>query len=993
MNQKRRLTPLMIAAIVLLWPVIASAAVVTFQLEAPTPGPYDVSNLVGAARDADNVGTATADGAGNDGTTYVAHDRGAQGQTFLTLSGGTFQVTGVWLRHCGYTANTDQTWYAFPIGGRFGIRITDPAASGTATFVLGNETYTLTRTESNIPVASANTANGTGTWIHLVLDTPVRVTANKLYGFDVVSVVGSTANMFFETLGIKDDAVGGNPYAAGSAYSSGSAGAVDNVLTSAPGDRVFVVEMMSPTIASAPSPADKATDISRDISLSWTAGEGITSHDVYFGADYSAVSTATRSNPLGVLVSQGQSGTTFDPGLLPFGQICYWRVDEIGQDGTVYKGAVWTFTVEPLAYQIEGLTVAASGATSASAGAINTINNSGMTGDLHGTDTKTMWLASSTAAQPAWIRYDFDRVYKLQELWVWNHNTSFESMLGFGAQNTTIEYSSDGASWTKLGDFEFAQASGEDNYAHNTTVSFGGVAAKSVRITIASAWTNTKQSGLSEVRFFYIPVTAGQPNPATGATGIDPTGLVLGWRCGREAASHSVYIGTDSNAVKAGTTATGTSATSSYTPAGIQLGATYYWRVDEVNAAADPAAWAGDVWSFTTREFLAVDDFESYGDASPARIFDVWVDGWGTTTNGSQVGYSTAPFAEKAIIHGDTQSMPLAYNNSGSVTLSEATRTFDSTRDWTVAGIKTLVVYFHGVSTNSSGQLYVKINGTKVDFSGSTSSLAIPLWKQWNIDLTSLSGLKAVKSLTIGVSGSGSGILYVDDIRLYKSAPAVAQPSNPGTNGLMAYFPFESDAKDASGYGYTGTLTSITFVDSMTGFGKAAVFNGTTGYIDLGASFGSGLIKNLTNGTAAAWVNYTGTGNVWQRVFDFGSSTTAYMFLATRNANSYPRFAIIGTGTTEVSATDSRVMSVGWHHLAGVVDASKMTIALYVDGMLAQGDVSTTVLPKDLGATTQNWVGRSMWTADPYLNGSVDDLRIYNRVLSAGEISYLAGDR
>jgi hypothetical protein len=227
---------------------IAQAAVVTFSTTTPTPGALYISSFVGAAQDLDNVGTATADGGANDGTTYVAFDRGAQGQTFLTGSkAGGYQITGVWVRHAGYTANTDATWYMMPVGSQLGIRVTNPSASGTAGFVLASETYTVTGSEPGVlPPTITNTPNGTGTWIHVVLGAPVALAVNKTYGFDLTGIrtTGFGADLFIETLGIKDTAIGGNPYAAGSAYVSGSNGLADNVLTTAPGDRVFVVELV-----------------------------------------------------------------------------------------------------------------------------------------------------------------------------------------------------------------------------------------------------------------------------------------------------------------------------------------------------------------------------------------------------------------------------------------------------------------------------------------------------------------------------------------------------------------------------------------------------------------------------------------------------------------------------------------------------------------------------------------------------------------------------
>jgi hypothetical protein len=738
--------------------------------------------------------------------------------------------------------------------------------------------------------------------------------------------------------------------------------------------------------AMSPVPEDSAADVLRDVVLKWKAGPFVGTHDVYLGTVFDDVNTADRSNAKGVLVSRGQDANTYDPANLQFGQTYYWRVDEVNVPPStkIFKGKVWSFAVEPYAYKIPStLVTATASGNDKNAGPENTVNGSGLdAGDLHGTTTTTMWAATS----PAWIQFTFDRTYKLYQLWIWNHNSDFEGQLGLGIKDATIEYSTNGTDWTTLGDYQFAQAQGSAGYAHNTTVDLAGIAARQVRITAKSGWGVTAKRGLSEVRFFYVPVWAREPSPAAGAANV-AVDAALSWRPGREVDYHRVYTGTDPNAL----TLAGTVTAGSYAPGNLALGTRYYWKVNEVNGAG---VWQGDVWSFSTPESIVVDDMESYNDKAGTSIFNTWIDGYNTQDNGAQVGYSdpaNGTFCDTTIIHGGRQSMPFLYDNSSKVN-SEATRTFDPMQDWTLGNAKTLVIYFRGNAANTTGQLFAKINGTKVNYSGGAAAQTSTVWKPWNIDLTAIGGLKAVKTLTIGISGTGKGTLYIDDIRLYRSPVAVATPVDPGTTGLMAYYTMENDAKDTKG-GYNGTLNTVTFADSMAGFGKAAVFNGTTGYIDLGASFGSGVVSKLSSCTFTAWVNYTGTGAIWQRVFDFGSSTTAYVFLSTRNATSYPRFAIIGLGKAEVGAADSKVMSLGWHHLAGVIDASTMKMALYVDGNLAQGDVATTVLPKDLGSTTQNWIGRSMWSADPYLNGSVDDLKIFNRALTAGEIGYLAGDR
>jgi hypothetical protein len=115
-----------------------------------------------------------------------------------------------------------------------------------------------------------------------------------------------------------------------------------------------------------------------------------------------------------------------------------------------------------------------------------------------------MWL--STGVPPNWIQYQFDKVYALRELWVWNSNQAIEPYMGFGAKKVTIEYSVDGTTWTTLSNVpEFARAPGALGYTPNTIVSFGGVSAKFVKLTINSTWGGMPVTGLSEVRFFYLP--------------------------------------------------------------------------------------------------------------------------------------------------------------------------------------------------------------------------------------------------------------------------------------------------------------------------------------------------------------------------------------------------------------------------------------------------------------------------------------------------------
>ncbi len=449
-------------------------------------------------------------------------------------------------------------------------------------------------------------------------------------------------------------------------------------------------------LASKPSPANEAVDVPRDVVLGWVTGEFAATHDVYLGTSYDAVAGASRDNPMDVLLSEGQTAATYQPdAVLEYGRTYYWRIDEVNAapDSTVFTGAPWSFTVEPLAYPIAGV-VATSNVASAGGGPENLVNGSGLNADdQHSVDSGDMWLASIDGSEPVQVEFTFDKVYKLYEMLVWNYNVVFEPVLGFGVNDATIEYSTDGVEWTLLTETQFNQATARDDYAANTIVDMGGVAARVVRITINSNFGSLTQYGLSEVRFFYTPVLPREPEPSTDATnvGVD---AVLDWRSGREAASHEVYFGTDAEALALA----GTVSESTFAPEALNYGATYYWQVVEVNEAEAISAWAGDVWSFSTQEYAVVDGFETYNDDLDAgtTIFDTWIDGW-VNDNGSTVGYFDAPFAEKTIVHSGAQSMPIQYDNSISPFYSEATRTFDGAQNWSGNGADTLVLYFQGV--------------------------------------------------------------------------------------------------------------------------------------------------------------------------------------------------------------------------------------------------------------------------------------------------------
>ncbi|MEN6575146.1 MAG: LamG-like jellyroll fold domain-containing protein [Phycisphaerales bacterium] len=756
--------------------------------------------------------------------------------------------------------------------------------------------------------------------------------------------------------------------------------------------RLELIKAGSTGGALSPLPADMATDVYRDAVLAWTPGPWADTHNVYFGVSFADVNDADVANPLGVLASEGQDANTFDPGRLEIGQTYYWRIDEVNAPpiSTVFKGDVWSFTVEPYSYAIAGgrITATASSSNAATTGPDKTIDGSGLNdSDQHSMDLDDMWLSAKGGPKPVWIQYEFDRLCALDRVIVWNSNQTLEAMIGLGARNVTVEHSADGVAWTTLGDFEFAQADGTETYVANTTVEFGEVAAKYVRLTIQDNWGGlSPQCSLSEVRFYAVPLAGREPVPASGATDVAPN-VTLSWRAGRNAASHRVCLSTNQQAVIDGTAPTTVTSEPSYEVV-VDLAATYFWKVVEVNEAESPASWEGEVWSFSTADSIVIDDFESYTDDDGNAIFDFWIDGWQVETNGSLVGYEDSPFAEQTIIHGGAQSMPLAYENTTGTMTSEAVLTFDDAQDWTRAGVTTLSLYFRGtVGNTTSMPLWVEVadqsnKSVKVTFGDAgedATALADAAWTEWNIPLGSLSGLNLarVESITIGLGpGLGSGMLFIDDIQLYPKREVVT----PSEAVLVGHWKLDSNAQDSSGNGNNGALTGNPTFATAGRIGTALILDGIDDYVNCG----NGATLNITDAvTLSAWIKPDDAANSEHNPF-VAKGDTSYA-LKHNTTNTIEFFIYDGAWYAVNSETLTTDFSGAWHHVAGTYDG--VQLKLFVDGVLVGSNLHT----GDIDSVTYDVnIGRDSQNTDRFYDGQIDDVRIYHGALPKSEILKLA---
>jgi len=293
---------------------------------------------------------------------------------------------------------------------------------------------------------------------------------------------------------------------------------------------------------------------------------------------------------------------------------------------------------------------------------------------------------------------------------------------------------------------------------------------------------------------------------------------VLRWTAGAWAAVHDVYFGRDEELLANATTADteiyrGRQELDMvmYKPETLEWGTTYYCRIDEVNFVAVEAedgtedvneiVWKGQVWSFTTAEFIVVDDFELYTDNRNAgqAVFQAWIDGLGFSGpepnnpgngTGSIVGHDIwtqdsphETIAETGIVHSGRQSLPLYYNNADEPYYSQTSQKWPVPQDWTLNGMDTFEFYFRGALDNGSGQLYLLIE----DDAGQIAAVVHPNsdavlaneWQQWSIPLADLIAagvnVTAIRKISIGVGDLDNpqpgniGIIYADDIWVIQS--------------------------------------------------------------------------------------------------------------------------------------------------------------------------------------------------------------------------------
>ncbi len=502
------------------------------------------------------------------------------------------------------------------------------------------------------------------------------------------------------------------------------------------------------------------------------------------------------------------------------------------------------------------------------------------------------------------------------------------------------------------------------------------------------------------------------PIPVDGAKNV-PTDAVLSWSPGQYAGKHKVYLDTDITTVASGAGVVSEPPqpqdANTFDPGGLELGATYYWRIDEVN---DQNVWPGRVWSFTTTDHLIIDDFEQYyslpsTDVNQIRIYDVW------KNDGVHLWTDQTHDCSK-------KSMGYSYSYNRNSVYSETVRTFNPPQDWTATGAKALELYFYGRSYNTVSQMYLVLNDgnseTVVPYLGDANDIIKETWLPWRIELQDLPDidLSNIESIAIGFDadpgnpyGGGSGIVYFDDIRLYSSRCLEENMPDADFNGdclvnfedleemafswldtgyniypvvapnaPVAWYEFENNANDSAGEAHGRAISFDGYKDAVEITSAAYVFSKISTEITI-AFWQNGADSPYHTDTLCC-SNYTYGGDdpaiainlgCWRRPGKYNWDCGSPWSFDNRLSGDH-RYASEWMGR--------------WNHWAFTKDAEAGTMQIFLNGVLYDSRAGSY---SPISGITSFEIGNGWYGG---YDGLIDDFRIYDYALTQPEIAYIA---
>ncbi len=517
--------------------------------------------------------------------------------------------------------------------------------------------------------------------------------------------------------------------------------------------------------------------------------------------------------------------------------------------------------------------------------------------------------------------------------------------------------------------------------------------------------------------------TACNPNPPDGAENV-PIDTVLKWSPGSSALKYIVYFGTaltdaDENAAPVNKP-TQPQNTNSFTPA-LELGKTYYWRIDQINENNPNSPWKGDIWKFTTADHLIIDNFESYDSAT---IYDAW-----TRIDQANIYLLKTPQP----VNRCRQAMAFRYYYDP-IFYSEATTSFNPAQDWTSASVMALELFFYGQPNNDTKtQMYISLSdgdaNAVVPYDGDANNISSETWHPWRIDLQNLGvNLSNIVKLSIGFNKPspeypylGIGTVFFDDIILYSSR--CLEENKPDvdfnddcivdfrdlqelTNNWLekghniypvkapdapvAWYKFDGNANDSAGNAHGRIRGHPTFVEGV--HGRAISF---AGYIDSVEINGAAELfsKTRTAITIAFWQYGTDSTHHTDTLCCSDYEYNVYNPAIAINLGCWKSPGKYNWDCGSPWSFDSRLSgkhkyktewSQKWNHWAFTKETKTGKMQIFLNGLLYDSKFGATspilnITSFEIGS---GWYGG--------YDGLIDDFQIYDYALSQPEIAYAA---
>jgi len=272
--------------------------------------------------------------------------------------------------------------------------------------------------------------------------------------------------------------------------------------------------------------------------------------------------------------------------------------------------------------------------------------------------------------------------------------------------------------------------------------------------------------------------------------------------------------------------------------------------------------------------------------------------------------------------------------------------------------------------------------GTLSDLAGPVSSLKFTCYDACDLDtpLLPVTDVNIIRTVRVDATVTNSGSMGQNKT----FTTWVYLRTNGNTNGLVGCWKLDETsgltAADSSGYSNNGTLTNMAGNEWTNGVVNGALgLDGSNDYVNCG----NGASLNITEAiTLSAWVNTDDSADGQHHSY---VTKGDHAYSIQQGWNNYIEFFIYDSGWYAANFLVDSSFNGVWHHLAGTYDGSQVKI--YLDGVLR----NTANHVGSIASTAYNVnIGRCSEVTDRLYDGRIDDVRIYNRALSANEIAEMA---